>query len=163
MPAPEQYTQGSAAGSISGPARMSVREWMWRQWRPAGTVVAVGLALVIGWHVVKGQHGLSVWEQKRAEDRQLQKEIDDLQRENAHLRDHVERLKTDPSAIETEARKQLHYTRPGEVVYVDPAPPRQPLPPPVAQPNKPGIIVSIVGVAHDAYEAVRHMFGGGSH
>ncbi len=162
MPGQEQYTLGSAAGTISGPAHMSVREWMRHQWRLAGTVVAVALALVIGWHVVKGNHGLSVWEQKRAEDRQLQKEIDDLQSENARLRDHVERLKTDPSAIETEARKQLHYTRPGEVVYVDPAPPRK-IQPPAAQPNKPGIFVSIVGVAHDALEAVRRLFSGGSH
>ena len=29
------------------------------------------------WHVVNGNHGLSVWQQKRAEDRQLQKEIKD--------------------------------------------------------------------------------------
>ena len=30
---------------------------------------------------------------------------------------------TDPKTIEKEAREQLHYARPGEVVYVAPAPP----------------------------------------
>jgi cell division protein FtsB len=82
------------------------------------------LALLLGWHVVKGKHGLSVWEQKRAEDRQLQREIQDLEQENSHLRDHVERLKSDPNAIEHEAREQLHYTKPGEVIYTLPPQPQ---------------------------------------
>ena len=32
-----------------------------RAWRPAGTVVAVLLAALVMWHVVNGNHGLSVW------------------------------------------------------------------------------------------------------
>ena len=78
-----------------------------------GTAVAVALALLLGWHVVNGKHGLSVWQQKRVEDQQLQKEIDDLQQENARLRDRVERLQSDPDAIEHEAREKLHYAKPG--------------------------------------------------
>jgi len=38
-------------------------------------------------HAVYGRNGVSVWEQKRVEDRQLRKEIDDLNQENARLRD----------------------------------------------------------------------------
>jgi cell division protein FtsB len=90
-------------------------------WRPAGTVVAVALALLLGWHVVNGKHGLSVWQQKRVEDRQLQKDIGALQEENARLRQHIERLKSDPDAIEHEAREKLHYAKPGEVIYTLPA------------------------------------------
>jgi cell division protein FtsB len=96
-------------------------EWTQRAWRPAGTVVAVGLALLLTWHVINGKHGLSVWQQKRAEDRQLQMEIKDLEHENARLRDHIEWLKYDPEAIEREAREKLHYARPGEVIYALPA------------------------------------------
>jgi cell division protein FtsB len=96
-------------------------EWTQRVWRPAGTVVAVGLALLLTWHVINGKHGLSVWQQKRAEDRQLQMEIKELEQENARLRDHIERLKSDPEAIEREAREKLHYARPGEVIYALPA------------------------------------------
>lgn len=106
--------------------------WAMRAWRPAGTVVAVALALLLGWHVVNGQHGLSVWQQKRVEDRQLQKDIDALEQENARLRQHVERLKSDPNAIEHEAREKLHYTKPGEVIYTLPAQPQEPAQPPVA-------------------------------
>ena len=49
--------------------------------------------------------------------KQLRQQIQDLQQENARLRDHIERLKSDPDAIEHEAREQLHYARPGEVIY----------------------------------------------
>jgi cell division protein FtsB len=116
-------TEKRAARSGSGPDPMRKRavEWTQRVWRPAGTVVAVGLALLLTWHVINGKHGLSVWQQKRAEDRQLQMEIKELEQENARLRDHIERLKSDPEAIEREAREKLHYARPGEVIYALPA------------------------------------------
>jgi cell division protein FtsB len=94
---------------------------MFSIWRQAGSVVAVGLALLLTWHVINGKHGLSVWQQQRREDRQLQMEIEDLQQENARLHDHIERLKSDPDAIEHEAREKLHYTKPGEVIYALPA------------------------------------------
>jgi cell division protein FtsB len=94
-------------------------------WRPAGTAVAVLLALLVTWHVIHGQHGLSVWEQKRAEDRALQQEIKELQQQNAQMRQQVDRLKSDPEAIEREAREKLHYAKPGEVIYTLPETPQQ--------------------------------------
>jgi cell division protein FtsB len=99
------------------PLRERVIEWALRAWRPAGTAVAVLLALLLTWHVINGRNGLSVWQQKRVEDQQLQKEIKDLQQENAELRNHIERLKSSPDAIEHEAREKLHYAKPGEVIY----------------------------------------------
>jgi cell division protein FtsB len=98
---------------------------MQRAWRPAGTAVAVGLAGLLMWHVVNGKDGLSVWQQKRAEDQQLQREIKDLQQENGQLRQRVGRLQSDPDAIEHEAREKLHYAKPGEVIYSLPAEPAQ--------------------------------------
>lgn len=97
--------------------------WATRVWRPTGTVVAVLLAALVMGHVVNGNHGLSVWHQKRAEDRELQKQITDIQQENAHLRQDIERLKSSPDAIEHEAREKLHYAKPGEVIYTLPTPP----------------------------------------
>jgi cell division protein FtsB len=91
-----------------------------RAWRPAGSVLAVALALLLTWHVINGKHGLSVWQQKRVEDKQLRKEIDSLEQENTRLREHIEKLKTDPHAIEREAREKLHYAKPGEVIYTLP-------------------------------------------
>ena len=112
------------SGSEPAPMRNRAVEWTQRAWRPAGTVVAVGLALLLTWHVINGKHGLSVWQQKRVEDRQLQIEIKDLEQENARMRDHIERLKSDPEAIEREAREKLHYARQGEVIYTLPAQPQ---------------------------------------
>jgi cell division protein FtsB len=91
-----------------------------RLWRPAGTAVAVLLALLVTWHVIHGKHGLSVWQHERTQDRTLQKEIQDLQQENAQMRQQIDRLKSDPDAIEHEAREKLHYAKPGEVIYALP-------------------------------------------
>jgi cell division protein FtsB len=95
-------------------------EFAQRAWRPTGSAVAVCLALLLMAHVVNGRNGLTVWHKKRAEDLQLQAEIDKLKRENAQLRDHVERLKSDPDAIEHEAREKLHYAKPNEVIVAMP-------------------------------------------
>lgn len=110
------------------PLRGRAVAWAQGMWRPAGTSVALALILVFGWGVVNGKHGLSAWEQQRVKDKELRKEIDDLQQENAKLRDHVDRLKTDPGAIEHEAREQLHYAKPGEVIYDLPAQPQSQTP-----------------------------------
>lgn len=103
---------------LSTPEPMPHRalKWALRVWRSAGSVVAVLLALLLGWHVVNGKHGLSVWEQKRVEDKQLQKEIEDLQQENSRLRVRVDKLKSDPDEIEHEAREKLRYAKQGEVI-----------------------------------------------
>jgi cell division protein FtsB len=113
---------GGAAQAAARPLRVRAWEWGQRAWRPAGTAVAVGLAGLLMWHVVNGKDGLQVWQQKRAEDRQLQKQIQDLQQENAQLRKHIGQLQTDPDAIEHEAREKLHYAKPGEVIYTLQAP-----------------------------------------
>ena len=107
----------------AAPAPLSKRavEFAQRAWRPAGTVVAVGLALLLMIHVVNGKNGLTVWHQKRAEDKQLQQEIQKLQQENDQLREHVDLLKSDPDAIEHEAREKLHYAKPNEVIVALPA------------------------------------------
>jgi cell division protein FtsB len=110
--------------TVAAPLSKRVMEFAQRAWRPAGTAVAVCLALLLMWHVVNGKNGLTVWHKKRAEDQQLQKEIDQLQQENAQLRQHVEQLKSDPDAIEHEAREKLHYAKPNEVIVALPAPPK---------------------------------------
>jgi len=106
------------------PLREQALAWARQFWRPAGTLVAVALALILGWGVVNGRHGLSAWEQQRIQDKALKKEIKDLQQKNAQLHDHIQRLKSDPDTIEREARDQLHYARPGEVIYKLPAQPQ---------------------------------------
>jgi cell division protein FtsB len=118
----EENRQTELGGAEGAAARLRRRALARAQqiWRPAGTAIAVVLALLMTWHVVYGTHGLSVWQQKRTEDHQLQQQIKDLQQENAQMRQQIERLKSDPDAIEREAREKLHYAKPGEVIYTLP-------------------------------------------
>ena len=44
--------------------------------------------------------------------------------ENEQMRQQVQRLESDPEAIEREAREKLHYTKQGEVVVAMPAQPQ---------------------------------------
>jgi cell division protein FtsB len=90
-------------------------------WRKVATGVAALLALGMGYHVIFGQNGLTVYQQKRQDALTLDRQLHSLQRENDLLKGHVDRLKNDPNAIEHQAREELHYTRPGEVIYALPA------------------------------------------
>jgi cell division protein FtsB len=74
----------------------------------------------MGYGVVFGHNGLIVYAQKRAEAEQLKQQMVELQKENDRLREHAEHLQNDPSAIEHEAREELHYTRSGEVIVTLP-------------------------------------------
>ena len=112
-----------------GPMPRRARDWTARVWRPAATLVAVALALLLGWHVVNGKNGLSAWLEKRVEERQFLKEIDNLNKENARLRDRNERLKSDPDTIGVVARDQLHYVKPNELIVPPPPQPQSQAPP----------------------------------
>ena len=120
--ADETVEAGKNAGETAAePIPKRALDWTLRVWRPAGTLVAVGLAMLLTWHVINGKHGLQVWHQKRAEDQQLRKDIKELEQENADLRQRIERLKNSPDAIEHEAREKLHYAKPNEVIVAMPA------------------------------------------
>jgi cell division protein FtsB len=90
-------------------------------WRKVATGVAALLALAMGYHVIFGHNGLTVYQQKRQDAQTLDRQLHSLQRENDLLKGHVDRLQNDPNAIEHQAREELHYTRPGEVIYTLPA------------------------------------------
>jgi cell division protein FtsB len=92
-------------------------------WRKLATGAAVILALTMGYHVIFGQNGLTAYQQKREDSQALDHQLHSLQRENDLLKGHVDRLQSDPNAIEHQAREELHYTRPGEVIYTLPAAP----------------------------------------
>ena len=124
MQQPNLFSENKEAANEPLPLRQRANQWVQHGWRPAGTLFAVCLALLFAWSVMNGRHGLSTWYQQRSQEKQLKKEIQDLQQENAHLRNHVDRLKSDPGAIEHEAREKLHYAKPGEVIYTLPPDPQ---------------------------------------
>jgi cell division protein FtsB len=86
-----------------------------------------GVVVLTAWlflHVMFGANGMVIYRSKRAERQKLQADIQKLQKENDLYGERIQGLQADPKAIEKEAREQLHYARPGEVVYVEPSPVR---------------------------------------
>ena len=103
-----------------------VRRWIaevYGQRRRFATVAAFVLALAVGYHVVFGQNGLTAYQKKKDDAKALAEQLDGLRMENEALKGHVERLDHDPGAIEHQAREELHYTRPGEVIVTLPPEP----------------------------------------
>lgn len=96
---------------------------IYRSRRKIATAAVILLAVQVAWHVVFGANGFVVYQQKRTEHKKLQAETEQIQLENQRLEKHIQSLKSDPKTIEKEAREQLRYARPGEVVYTVPAPP----------------------------------------
>jgi cell division protein FtsB len=103
-----------------------VWSWLAIEWRRLGTAAIVLLTVALLLHAMFGANGMVVYRQKRAEMQASQVEVERLQKENHRYVNQIHSLKSDPAAIEKEAREQLHYTRRGEIVYVSPDPPARP-------------------------------------
>ena len=100
--------------------------WLQRTQRKLATSGVVALLCLMGYHAVFGANGFLAFHHKRIESRRLQQEIQALQQDNARRELQVKALKSEPQAIEKEARERLRYARPGEIVYT--LPPASPTP-----------------------------------
>ena len=85
------------------------------------TAGVVALVFLIGYGAIFGANGFLVFHRKVVNSQNLDREIQTLQQENARREQHIKALKSQPQAIEKEARERLRYARPGEVVYTLPA------------------------------------------
>jgi len=95
-------------------------KWFYRMRRILATLCIGLLAASIGYKVVFGANGMKVWQSKRAEVQQLEQELGRKKAEQEQLERHVQALQRgDPSVIEKEAREQLGYVKPGEVVLFE--------------------------------------------
>ena len=103
--------------------------WFYAFRRKGATAAVMFLTVWLFVHVMFGANGMVVFRQKRDEYKNLQAEIGGLQKENGAYARQINSLNTDPKAIEKEAREKLRYLRPGEVVFVAPAPVPLPQPP----------------------------------
>lgn len=84
------------------------------------------LLLVVAYHAVFGANGLMMYEQKRRESQELDRQIKSLQQQNSAVESENKALKSNPETIEKEARERLKYARPGEFVYTLPTAPVAP-------------------------------------
>jgi cell division protein FtsB len=119
----DRAPQAEAFGQRAKEKLRPASTWLYNSRRRVATLGVATLTVWLFLHVMFGANGMVVYRQKRAEYQSLRNEIDVLQKESEHYTQQINSLQTDPKTIEKEAREQLHYTRPGEVVYVAPAPP----------------------------------------
>jgi cell division protein FtsB len=96
--------------------------WLYRARRRLATGVVAVVTIWMFVHVMFGANGMVVYREKRAENIDLQRQLDSLKRENDAYTAQIKALKTDPQTIEKEAREQFHYTRKGEKVFITPPP-----------------------------------------
>jgi cell division protein FtsB len=64
-----------------------------------------------------GTHGVLAMHRSQVEARKIQEEINQLDKENQALQNHVKDLKTDPATIECIAREDMGLARPGEFIF----------------------------------------------
>jgi cell division protein FtsB len=95
--------------------------------RIATAAIAVVTCLLLV-HVMVGANGMVVYKQKRTEYEALQKQLAQVHGENEKVTQQIQGLQSDKKAIEKEAREQLGYAKPGELIYVTPAPPKPEVP-----------------------------------
>lgn len=91
-----------------------------------GKLATMGIGILlcmVAYHAIFGANGLMVYEQKRRESQELDRQIKSLQQQNNSLETENKALKSDPETIEKEARERLRYARPGEFVYTLPTAP----------------------------------------
>ncbi len=115
-----------AASWIERMRPLAVRIYALR--RRIATIAVTVLAASLFVHVMFGANGMVVYRQKRAEYEALRKQNVQVQQENDRYTQQIQGLKSDTKSIEKEAREQLGYAKPGEYVYVAPAP-AKPTPP----------------------------------
>jgi cell division protein FtsB len=96
------------------------------QWRRLlASAAFAAIAICICAHVLLGNNGWVTYRQKKVEYQKLQQEVKQIDEENMRLDSEIKALKSDPTAIEKEAREQLRYAKPGEVIYLLPEQPTQ--------------------------------------
>lgn len=94
--------------------------WIYRMRRVLATLCLAALTVLIGYKVVFGANGMKVWDGKKTEASQLQTQIDHMRDEQEKLQRHVDCLRRgDPAMIVKEAREQLGFVMPGEVVLFE--------------------------------------------
>src|ERR1700751_4307829 len=136
LPRPED---GVRAGAQRAPqAEAMAASWIgrvrpfavevYRLRRRIATIAVAVLAGSLFVHVMFGANGMVVYKQKRADYETLHKQIVEAQKENDRYTQRIQDLKSDQTAIEKEAREQLGYAKPGEDIYVPPAPAKPPPP-----------------------------------
>jgi len=83
-----------------------------------GYGMALVVAIVYAFVTMRGPHGVSAWNEKRQEIREIEQRNAELARENQLKREYIERLKQSQAEQEIEIRKRLKLVKPNEKVFM---------------------------------------------
>jgi cell division protein FtsB len=109
--------------NVDGLHKVGERLYHWR--RRLASAVLVAFAGILFAHVLLGSNGWMAYRKKKAEYERLLQDKKRIEEENQRLDSEIKSLRSDPKAIEKEAREQLRYAKPGEVIVLYPDQPAQ--------------------------------------
>lgn len=94
--------------------RVAAHSGRWISWKWA----LVGLtAVLLLFLFLSGPQGTVRLVQLLMERKHLSQELTELQKENQSIETAIERFRSDPNAVEEEAREKLGFVKKGEVIY----------------------------------------------
>jgi cell division protein FtsB len=79
-------------------------------------LVFLGSLLVV--HALVGDQGILQMLKKRQESLALDQAVAAARAQNAQMRAHIDRINSDPAALEEMARKELGLIKPGEKLFI---------------------------------------------
>ena len=128
---PEENVQGKTKAPAAKRVSLRARalDWTQRLWRPAGTVIAVVLALLVTWHVSMAITACRFGSRNAPKTAPCSRRSRICSRKMRRCASTSSICNSDPDAIEREAREKLHYAKPGEMIVNLPDTPQ-------AQPTK---------------------------
>jgi cell division protein FtsB len=115
-------TNGTKREGIAQGVGRGVAAVAFRIRRRAASGLLLLMTIPVGYKAIYGNHGWYAYHQELRDTKAVQAEIEDLRTRNEHVQENIKALKSDPQAIEREAREHLRYARPGDVIISVPAP-----------------------------------------
>ncbi|HKT10944.1 MAG TPA: septum formation initiator family protein [Terriglobia bacterium] len=94
--------------------------WDHKTLRRNAIFVMALLSLVMLMHEIFGRNGYMTLRSEKKQFTGLQKQIQTTSEENKKIEQKIQALKSNPEAVEKQARDQLHLARPGEIIYMLP-------------------------------------------
>jgi cell division protein FtsB len=106
--------------------RTAVEARQWRRRMIGYGVTTIAFVLVV--NALVGENGYLATMRANRESDELRAQLRHLREENQQIQEQIHRLKSDPTALEEAARRDLRLGKPGEtmVVIKDPAKPKAP-------------------------------------
>lgn len=99
---------------------MNLSRWDRKTLKRYAIFVLAAISLFVFVDEIFGPNGYLTLRHQKAQYTRLKQQIQTLSEQNQQLEQKIKALKSNPEAIEKQARDQLHLVKPGELVYMLP-------------------------------------------